>query len=339
MTRCCAASSRTRRDTDVKNILKMLRSGQSFLVLSHQNPEGDAIGSTLALSFALREMGKSVTMFNQDGMPDTFLFLPGAEEVGTSIPAEARFDAICMVDCGDPELLGSTFSHWRRTREALPSIIVIDHHRTNKNFGNLNHVEPEASSAGEVIYRIIKKLPVEISPQIAAQIYTAIMCDTGSFRYSNTSARTFAAAGELVARGADPWSISQHVYENQPVRRLRLLACVLNTLEMSMHGKAASLTVLLDMYSKTGAKKEDTEEFVNYTRAIEGVEVGMLFREIEGGKFRVSLRSRGTADVSQIAQEFGGGGHANAAGCTVEGTLEEAKRKVLDTLTRRVALL
>jgi len=333
---CCEALNQKPLEADIKRILEELKEGKSFLVLSHQNPEGDALGSTLAIAFALKSMGKSVTTFNQDGVPDNLMFLPGAHDVSTSLSPDGRYDVILALDCGDPELLGNTFARWRKSIGKSPSIIVIDHHETNKGFGKHNYVDPKASSAGEMIYRLLRKIPVEITPAIATHIYTAILCDTGSFRYSNTTHRAFKIVEEMVRKGADPCEISQHVFETQPLRRIKLLALVLNTLEVTPDGKVASVTILREMYDKTGARKEDAEEFINYTRSIEGVEVGILFREVKENKFRISFRSKRSVDVANIAQEFGGGGHHSASGCSVEGTLEESKEKVLGAVRRHI---
>jgi len=333
---CCEALNQKPLEADIKKILKELKEGKSFLVLSHQNPEGDALGSTLAMAFALKSLGKSVTTFNQDGVPDNLMFLPGAHDVSTSLSPDGRYDVIVAVDCGDPELIGDTFTRWRKSIRKSPSIIVIDHHKTNKGFGNLNYVDPGASSTGEIIYGLLRKIPVEITRPIAIHIYTAILCDTGSFRYSNTTPLAFKIVEEMVRKGADPWNISQHVFETQPLRRLKLLALVLKTLEVTPDGKVASVTLLRKMYEKTGARKEDAEEFINYTRSIDGVEVGILFREEKEKKFRISFRSKRSVDVAHIAQEFGGGGHHSAAGCSVEGTLDEVKEKVLGTVRRHI---
>ncbi len=316
----------------IEQIVKEIKEGRRFLVASHQNPEGDAIGSSLALTIALKNLGKEVTTFNQDGVPKLLQFLPGATEVSRKLPPDMPYDCAFIVDCGEPELLGEEFPRIKGIRK----IINIDHHGTNDGFGDLQFIDPGASAAGELIYRLLKKIPVEITPEIATNIYTAIISDTGSFRFRNTTAEGLRIAGEMIEQGVEPKKIAQQLYETQPSAYLQLLALVLGTLEIAHGGKVASVTVLQEMFQRTGTSKDATEGFVNYPVSIEGVSLAILFREISESKFKVSFRARENIDVSLLAQEFGGGGHKGAAGCTIEGTLPEIKESVLQAVGKHL---
>lgn len=321
-------------DERFDKVVEEINRGRKFLVVSHVNPEGDAVGSLLGAALALRELGKDVTAYLEDPIPKVFTFLPGAETVVHSLDGYGPFDATIAVDCGQKERLGKGFVE-------LPepgTIINIDHHATNDRFGDINVVEADASAAGELVYDMCKAAGVKITPGIATNLYVAIHTDTGSFRYSSSTAESFVKAGELVRLGADPWEISKRVYENYPARKFQLLGmvlCTLDVFDINMGGddrRVATLTVTQDMFHKTGADKDLSDGFVNYARGIEGVEVGVLFRETGPGNYKVSLRAKGDVDVSRVAGVFGGGGHKNAAGFNLEGGLEEVKKKVIDAL-------
>jgi phosphoesterase RecJ-like protein len=317
--------SRTKRKQILKRIAETIRRERRFLIASHENPEGDAIGSILALGLALKEMGKNVTIFNQDPIPEILLFLPGAEEIAHQIPENERFDVALALDCGDKKRLGKEFNKV----DQIGILINVDHHVSNTQFGDLNHVDPQASSAAEMVYDLLREIPVKINPAIAENLYTGILTDTGSFHYSNATAKTFSVARACILAGVKPWKVAENIYETQPLARLRLLPLVLETLEFQEDGRVSSVVVTQEMLAKTGATPALTEDFINYPRSVKGSEVALLFREVNQEKYRVSFRSRGKIDVSRISQVFQGGGHPNAAGCTVEGTLREVKAKVL----------
>jgi bifunctional oligoribonuclease and PAP phosphatase NrnA len=317
--------SRTKRKQILKRIAETIRRERRFLIASHENPEGDAIGSILALGLALKEMGKNVTIFNQDPIPEILLFLPGAEEIAHQVPENERFDVALALDCGDKKRLGKEFNKV----DQIGILINVDHHVSNTQFGDLNHVDPQASSAAEMVYDLLREIPVKMDPAIAENLYTGILTDTGSFHYSNATAKTFSVARACILAGVEPWKVAEKIYETQPLARLRLLPLVLETLEFEEDGRVSSVVVTQEMLAKTGATPALTEDFINYPRSVKGSEVALLFREVNQEKYRVSFRSRGKIDVSRISQVFQGGGHPNAAGCTVEGTLREVKAKVL----------
>lgn len=299
--------------------------GQSFLISSHKHPEGDAIGSMLALGLALKDLQKEVWLLNQDPVPENLSFLPGAESITPHAPANSSFDVILAVDCGDKTRLGEEFSKISRWGK----IINIDHHISNSYFGDINLVDVEASSTAEIIYDLLQKIKVPFKANIAENIYVGILTDTGSFHYANTSAKAFQVARECLRAGVDPGKVAEKIYENQPLSRLRLLALVLETLEVQAAGQISLVVVTQKMMEETGATPDQTEDLVNFPRSLKGTEVALLFREINYGQYRVSLRSRGKINVAQIATEFQGGGHPNAAGCTVEGDLLTVKEKVI----------
>jgi phosphoesterase RecJ-like protein len=312
---------------DFSAICGVLREKGSFLIACHENPEGDAIGSELALALALRKMGKIATVLNADPVPANLLFLPGAdtivfEEDGT------KYDVAIVVDCGSPERTGRIGEELRK----CPLLVNIDHHRTNGDLGDLALVDPNAAATGLLVHRVLSAMGYEIGLDVATNIYVAVLTDTGSFHYGSSSPEAFEVAGEMVRRGVDPWAVAEQVYETQSAGRLRLLGRVLGSLEVSAGGKVACVTTMREDLREFAAGKDALEGFINYPRSIVGVEVAVSLREEEEGVFRVSFRSKGRVDVSAVAARFGGGGHHNAAGCTVTGTLADVKKKVLEAL-------
>jgi phosphoesterase RecJ-like protein len=312
---------------DLSAICRVLREKDRFLIACHENPEGDAIGSELALALALRKMGKTATVLNADPVPANLLFLPGA---GTVVFSEdgSRYDVAVVVDCGSPERTGRVGPELRK----CPLLVNIDHHRSNGDLGELALVDPDAAATGLLVHRVLSAMGYEIGLDVATNIYVAILTDTGSFHYGSSSPEAFEVAGGMVRRGVDPWAVAEQVYETQSALRLRLLGRVLESLEVSADGKVACITTMREDLREFGAGKDALEGFINYPRSIVGVEVAVSFREEEGGLFRVSFRSKGRADVSAVAARFGGGGHRNAAGCSVQGSLADARKRVLEAL-------
>ncbi|MBI4949609.1 MAG: bifunctional oligoribonuclease/PAP phosphatase NrnA [Deltaproteobacteria bacterium] len=322
--------------------IEEIQKGKKFLVVSHVSPEGDAVGSLLGVALALRSIGKDATAYLEDPVPDLFKFLPGAETVVHSLEGAGPFDATFAVDCGQRERLGKGFVNLK----APGRVVNIDHHATNDCFGDVNVIVPDASAAGELVYDLCKAADIPINRDIAVNLYVAIHTDTGSFRYSSATSEAFIKAGELVRLGAEPWDISRRVYENHPARKYKLLGMVLSTLDIidAANGgaegnhspKIATLVVTKDMFRQTGAEKDQADGFVNYARGIEGVDVGVLFRETGQEEYKVSMRSKGDVDVAEISQGFGGGGHRNAAGFTMKGSLDFVKTEVVAIIKERM---
>lgn len=301
----------------------------------HIMPDGDTIGSALALSAGLRSLGKSTVVFSADGVPKAYSFLPGAEEIvasasGSGGPARegssaARFEAAVFLDCTQAERAGGVLE------VVGPSTVIVnlDHHITNSGFGHHRWVDPGAAATGEMVYWVLRALGVEIAADVATCLYVAILSDTGRFSYDNTGPGALRVCADLIERGVRPYAIAEELYESKSVASLRLLALALSTLAVSEDGRVAWLEVTRDMLREAGATEDETEGIVNFSRTIKGVKVGLLFRETADGRVRVAFRSRSEVDVSKIALKFGGGGHSTAAGCAVRGTLEEVKKSVL----------
>ncbi len=313
----------------VAQIVAEIAAGSTFLVTTHEGPDGDAVGSSLALGCYLRRLGKDVTVYLSDPVPDLYAFLPQAGSVVHAIP-DRSFDACFVLDVGEFRRAGKELGSFAK----VGKFVNIDHHLLCERFGAINLIDAEAAATGVLIHRIIRAAGHEVDYETALCIYTAVITDTGSFRYSNANQDAFTVAGEMVACGVNAWFVAERLYESQPAKRLELLALALATLTVSPKGDVASITVMLDMYEKTGTNAELTDGFINYPRSIRGVEVAVFFREVKPGSFKVGFRSKGKVNVSALAAKFGGGGHHNAAGCNIDGPLEEIRRQVFSHLAR-----
>lgn len=307
-------------------VLKAIRENKRFLITAHVNLEGDSLGSQLAMKELIECLGKEAFIYDADEVPGHLRFLPGSGEVLNKITAKHGFDAALVLDCPTLKRVGSV-------AEAVKGkpIINIDHHISNEKFGDVNWVDAKASSAGEMVYRLFKGLEVPLTKQAALAMYVAILTDTGSFNYDNTSRATHEIAGELLEHGIDPALVSENVYERRDVADIKLLGLVLSTIKVDGAGEVAYMELTGKMLKDTGADISKSEGLVNYARSIDKVKVAMLFREDPKypGKIHISFRSKGGVDVNRIASSFGGGGHAKASGCVVDGSLAEARKKVL----------
>ena len=312
---------------EITRILAEIEQGTSFLITSHESPDPDAVGSSLALANYLCARGKDVTVYLCDPVPENCAFLPMADQVYSELP-DRDFDVCFVLDVGEFRRAGEAVTSSRR----ISRLVNIDHHLGCETFGVHNLIDPKASATAALIYRIIKAAGDEADYPTALCIYTAILSDTGSFHYSNSDPEAFAIAGEMISKGVSPWDVNENLYESEPLQRIALLALALSDLTVSPSGEYASVTVTLDMYRQTGSTAEDTDRFINYPRSIKGVQVALFFREVSEGLFKVGFRSKGKVDVSAVSAHFGGGGHHNAAGCSVKGSLAEVKSLVFDRL-------
>jgi phosphoesterase RecJ-like protein len=276
-------------------------------------------------------MGKDVVAYNRDRAPLEYEFLPGYETVVNEVDDSQVFDAGFVLDSGELKRAGS----W--IRERCQSLVNIDHHPYSEDFGDIYYLDTEACATGVLIYRLLQAARHPLSKDVATCIYTTILSDTGSFRYSNANPEAFQVAGEMVGLGVDPWSIASGLYESQEFMRLRLLAMSLPTLRLSECGLYASIAVSLDMYEQVDANAEATDRFINYPRSIRGVEVAIFFRQINEHTFKVGFRSKGNIDVGALARAMNGGGHHNAAGATVDGSLESVQGWVFDRVAELLA--
>ncbi len=315
-----------------ENIVSFLRERDDFLIATHISPEGDALGSSIALSMSLESIGKRVIVYDRDPVPSFYRFLPGHERFTNSINPEAKIQNLILLDCNTAERAELP----EQVKQARPFSVVIDHHVTENDFGDLKWVVPSAAATGQMIFHLIKSMGIDISRDIATNLYTAIAIDTGTFRYSNTDASTLIDASELVRAGADPAFISTSLYDSWSRGRFELLIMTLNTLEI--RDGIAITVVTKDMFQKTGTDAADTENFANFPRMIEDVKVSAFFREIEGG-WKVSLRSKGQVNVAQIASAFGGGGHRNAAGYKISKKLQDASEDLIKETLKHLSVI
>jgi phosphoesterase RecJ-like protein len=309
----------------VGKICRVIRAEKSFLVTTHRNPDGDAVGSALALRHMLRGLGKGAVVWMPEGVPGYTAFLDGAGSVLRKLPPGRRFDATLVVDAADEAILAEPLP----PREVRGTVIVIDHHATRVEWGDLYLFEG-VSAVGEIIFKLARRLRFPMTAAFAECIYVAIMTDTGSFRYDTTTPEVMRMAARCIDLGVSPWRTARLVYETYPRTRIALLVEVLSTLEVDLGGAFATITSSADMLRRHGLGPDALEDFVNFPRAIEGVEVAALLRRREDGSIRVSLRSRGRIDVASVALRFGGGGHRAASGCTfpVPETIEGARAKI-----------
>jgi phosphoesterase RecJ-like protein len=309
----------------IATIAQEFRNNQHFLLATHVNPDGDAIGSLCGLALVLEGMGKQVVAFCQDEVPKFLQFLPYSHRIVSEVPGPEVFQVAVALDCGELDRIGNAAG----VLQNVEKIIHIDHHSSGDGFGHLNLVRPECSSTAEILYEIFQAIPVALESQAAENIYTAILTDTGSFRFANTTARALAIAADMVSLGVMPDKVANEVYENMAPERLRLLALSLNTLTIRGNGRLAAMQVSREMFEETGTSAIETDGFVNYPRAINGAEVAILFREMRSGLVNVSLRSRGRRNVAEFAQIYDGGGHHNAAAFRCRGPLPEVVEKIL----------
>ncbi len=299
----------------------------------HVHPDGDSVGSAIALARALRKLGKQALVVCPDTVPVNLTFIAPPSEWVHPGEVVGGFDLAVFLDCAGLERIGSATELLNNVRR----IVNIDHHESNERFGDLNFIEPSSAACAELTYRLITDLGVALDPEMAEALYTAMATDTGSFRYENTGAGTLRLAGELLAAGADAGRVGREVWGNRSLASLKLLHEALGSMQLDLDGRLGWIEVTAEMLARAKATGEDTEGLVDYPRSVRGVEVAILFHGEEPGQVRCSLRSTTRVDVSQLAGTFGGGGHPRAAGCTLAEPLAQAKAKVLEAA--RVAIL
>lgn len=320
-----------RTNTSLADIARVLRDSESFVVLSHYRPDGDAIGSTLAVALALKSLGKSVRALNEDPVPETLCFLPGSDTVEQPGDAPIHADVAIAVDCATRERLGAKCL----AAVNAPLWINIDHHRSNEDYGDLHFIDSDTPATGEIIFNLLSATDLPLTRDIGSNLYVAISTDTGSFQYQGTTARTYEIGAELIRLGVDISALARETYENYSLRRIELLRGLLNTMEITHGGRVASWGLTKELAAATGMKPEDPEGLIDTMRSIQGVIVAAAFEELPGpeGKIRLSLRSKDPqVDVGKVCALFGGGGHPMAAGARLRGPLNEAKTRVFHAL-------
>lgn len=317
----------------INKIIQVIRENRTFFISSHTRPDGDSIGAQLALSSLLKRLGKDVYIANRDPVPAVYQFLPHSSDIHIIEKVEKDFDVGFILDCSDLQRTGNIIDIKNRVK----IVINMDHHIDYELFGDYNCVEPEASSVAEELYDLFKESHFGVTEEEALALYVGILTDTGRFQEANTTARCHEIVSELIKKEISPQLVAQKVYEARTGAGLKLLSLTLSTLEITARGKIAHFLITQDMYKETGAKEDEVEGFVNFARNVEGVEVGILFSETTlPNQIKVSFRSKGKVDVSKIAKLFSGGGHRNASGCTIQGSLEEVKQKIINAVSQEV---
>jgi len=313
-------------------ITEALRTHQRFVVMSHLRPDGDATGCAVALALCLKEMGKEVAVWNHDGAMEKLRFLPGSELIQKPPAEPLDFDVAIALDTSTQPRLGDCPAAVRSAK----LWINIDHHISNTGYGNLVYIDSHAPAAGQIVFELIRAAGLPLTAAIAENLWTAIATDTGSFQYSNTTARTFEICAELISAGVNVGKISEHLFQTHPRSRLELLRALLNTMQFTCDGRVASFALTRATAAEVGAGPEDTEGLIDTLRGTEGVMVAVFFEEMEfpEGRIRVSMRSKDPRyNVCKICAQFGGGGHVLAAGARVPGDLAAVEAKVLKAIS------
>jgi phosphoesterase RecJ-like protein len=307
---------------------ELINNYQNFLIVSHKNPDGDAIGSEIALAMALMKLNKKVYIYNSDPPPKRYSKFPKASLIQTE-KKNFKEDVTIFVDCAEIDRIGKI----KKNIDFSKPLINIDHHIGNSKFGTVNILKPDHSSTAEIIYQLIKN-EVPMDKEIATYLYIGILTDTGAFRYPNTTSHSLRVASELVAYGVVASRVSEFIWFTDPEERIKLLGAVLRT--MSLYDKISIMYITEEMLKKHGAKEEDTEEFIDYGLSIEGIETAAIIKERKGGILKVSLRSKNNIPVQELASKYGGGGHRTASGFTVKSKMEPFKKELKKELEKLV---
>lgn len=328
-------STQSPRDASFQEIGEIFQNHQSFVLLSHVRPDGDAIGSQLALGYSLMAAGKSVRMINEDGLPENLAFMAGSEAIETPPSEPLDIEVAIALDTATKPRLGDKALNAASKAKIW---INIDHHISNPKYGDFNLIDATSPATGQILYQLIIALGLPVPAESRDAIYVAVSTDTGSFQYPSTTAATYDLAADLIRRGLDVGAINTNTYDNHPYRRVELMRALLNTLERTPDGLVAHWEMRDQTRIALALTPDDSEGLIDIIRAIRGVQVAVFFEELPDGKIRVSMRSKDRRyNVCEIAMEFGGGGHALAAGIRMSGPLENAKPLVLEAIRRRIA--
>ena len=309
----------------LSQVVELVEKKDRFAITSHVRPDGDSLGSSLGLYWLLRALDKEVEVTMRDMAPHAYQQLPGADAIRVTPAVDRPYDAVFVIECSDIDRPGLIDLEKQ-------FVVNIDHHSTTALFGAINWIDSTASAVGEMIYNLCKATGVRVTKEIAECVYTALLTDTGSFHYSNTTERTFKIASELVRTGVKPAKTAEAIFGSYQWPKIELLSLVLATAKRDETGQIAWMEQTLEMQEQTRASEEDADGFVNYPLSVGEVEATALFKECSPGVYRTSLRSKGDVNVAKVAEQFGGGGHRNAAGCTLKGNLESVERQVVPLL-------
>lgn len=313
----------------LSQVVELIENKQNFAITTHVRPDGDGIGSSLGLCWLLRSLGKTAEVIASDGIPAAYLQLPGAGEIRHVIEIDREYDAVFVIECSDVAR-----PHIKNLEKQF--VVNIDHHSTCAHFGSINWIDPTASAVGEMIYNLCKAIGGRITKEIAECVYLALVTDTGSFHFPNTTERTLKVASELVKVGVKPAQISEVVYSSYPWSRIELMRRVLSTVKRDETGRVASMRQTVEMKETSGAVDGDNNGFVNIPLAAKEVEAVVYMREAEPNFYRVSLRSKDGVNVARVAERFGGGGHKNAAGCRVQGDWDAVEKEIVRAVVEAV---
>ncbi|MCJ7648769.1 MAG: bifunctional oligoribonuclease/PAP phosphatase NrnA [Candidatus Lokiarchaeota archaeon] len=317
---------------NIDEIFKVIQKNNSFLITSHINLDGDGVGSELALYFILKKLNKKPVILNQDKLPRIYNFLPDSNEVHyleNNYIDIKNIDVGIVLDCSNIKRIGKTYEIFKDIR----TVINIDHHESNEKYGSLNYIDCSASSVGEIIYELLKFVNIDLlDKDISACLFTAIITDTGSFRYSNASSKTFEVASHLTSSGIKSHLIANNIYNRNTYSGLKLLGKALSTLKINESNCVSWMTITRKILDDTKAKDEEIEGIIDVATTLNNVEISILFRETKNNKVKVSFRSKGNFDLNKFAGKFNGGGHPNAAGCLCSGKLDEIKENILSEL-------
>jgi phosphoesterase RecJ-like protein len=307
-------------------VVAAIRQRHRFVISSHSRPDGDSIGSQLAAAFALRELGKEVSIVNADPAPPPLMAFPGVPTIRIAREVEGDFDAALIMECGDLARTGVA---------GLDRcfIINIDHHPGNSGYGQVQWFDAAAAACGEMVFDLVKALGVGLTVDIATHVYMAILTDTGSFHYSNITPRTFEICRETIEAGVDPVMVARNVYDSNNMGRLKLFGAVLSTMQIDATGRIAIVYLDHAMARAAGGTYEDTEGLINLPLTVKEIQAVVFFKQNEGEQYRVSMRSKGEIDIGAVAKAFGGGGHKNAAGCAVAGRIEALQTLFVEKIT------
>jgi phosphoesterase RecJ-like protein len=314
---------------EIQKIVDTVRSRQHFVISSHSRPDGDSIGSQLAMAYALRAVGKNAVVVNADPAPPPLMAFPGVPDIVIAPAVEGEFDAAIIMECGDLARTGVT---------GLDRFFVvnIDHHPGNTGYGQINWFDAKAAACGEMVFDLVRALGVPLSLEIATHIYLAILTDTGSFHYSSISPRTFDICRETLEAGVDPVVVARNVYDSNNMGRLKLFGAVLSAMQIDQSGRIAIVYLDHEMARAAGGTYEDTEGLINLPLTVKEIQAVVFFKQDEGDQYRVSMRSKGLIDIGAVAKEFGGGGHKNAAGCTVTGPVDALQKQFVEKIERAI---
>lgn len=313
----------------LSQVVELIENKQNFAITTHVRPDGDGVGSSLGLCWLLRSLGKTAEVISRDNIPIAYKRLPGADEIRIVSAIDKEYDAVFVIECSDSARPGI-----KNLEDQLT--VNIDHHATCGHFGTINWIDATASAVGEMIYNLCKAIGGRVTKEIAECVYMALVTDTGSFHFSNTTERTLKVASELIKAGANPGYISEMVYNSYPWSRVELLSRVLGTVKRSRSGRVASLRQTLEMAEDAESVEGDNNGFVNIPLAAGEVEAVLYMREVGKDAYRCSLRSKGDINVARVAEKFGGGGHRNASGCRIEGDWDQREKELLDELEKAV---